>query len=362
MSIYEITNTKLQRLEETNFSSEGIVERQDLQRLIKEDISVLSDDLFLIKEEFCDWEDSKRRVDLLCIDTDANIVVVELKRSDDGGHMELQAVRYAAMVSKMTFAQLVSIYAKDKQLTEEEAEGDILDFLEWENPNEQEFGNETKIILVSAGFSTELTTSVMWLNEYGLDIRCLRMKPYKTKDGRIMLDVQQIIPLPEAEKYQTQIKSKQQSEKRMNVEKDELILKFWTELLAKSRNITELHSGRTPNKDAWLDTSAGSTGTLRYSTCRESSQARFMVDKADKSGNLSIFNNLKLNKENIEKSFGGELLWEDLPTKKACAISYTINGGYRTPQSEWEEIHKKLIDAMVRLDRAVRPHVKNLNI
>ena len=34
---------------------------------------------------------------LLCIDREANLVVVELKRTEDGGHMDLQAIRYAAM-------------------------------------------------------------------------------------------------------------------------------------------------------------------------------------------------------------------------------------------------------------------------
>lgn len=37
-------------------------------------------------------------------------MVVELKRTDDGGHMELQAIRYAAMVSSMVFADVVAAY------------------------------------------------------------------------------------------------------------------------------------------------------------------------------------------------------------------------------------------------------------
>ena len=53
----------------------------------------------VLAEEFGEWEASRRRIDLLVLDKDANLVVVELKRTDDGGHMELQALRYAAMVS-----------------------------------------------------------------------------------------------------------------------------------------------------------------------------------------------------------------------------------------------------------------------
>lgn len=73
----------------------------------------------------------------------------------------------------------------------------VLDFLGWDEQNEAAFAPGVRIVLVSAEFSKELTTAVLWLNESGLDIRCVRMKPYSL-DGRVLLDVQQVIPLPEA--------------------------------------------------------------------------------------------------------------------------------------------------------------------
>ena len=54
---------------------------------------MLGDDLYVLTEEFGEWEESRRRIDLLAIDKQANLVVIELKRTDDGGHMELQAIR-----------------------------------------------------------------------------------------------------------------------------------------------------------------------------------------------------------------------------------------------------------------------------
>ena len=55
----------------------------------------------------------------------------------------------------------------------------------------------------------------MWLNDFGLDIRCVRMKPY-VDGGQVFLDVQTVIPLPEVADYQIRIheKNKQNREAR----------------------------------------------------------------------------------------------------------------------------------------------------
>jgi len=69
------------------------------------------------------------------------------------------------------------------------------------------------LFLSSAEFSQELTSSVLWLADHGIDIRCVRLKPYSL-DGRLLVDVQQIIPLPEAEEYQVQFREKSQKERQ----------------------------------------------------------------------------------------------------------------------------------------------------
>jgi hypothetical protein len=218
MAIYHFENNLLTKVEKTNFSSQGIKERQHLQTALKEQISVIAPNCLVIAEEFSEWSESQRRIDLLAIDKQANIVVIELKRGETGDYMELQAIRYASMVSTLTFQKAIEIFQKYLNSTNssDDAETILLDFLGWEEPKPEDFASDVRIILVSSDFSKELTTSVMWLNDRDLDIRCVRLIPFKF-ENQIFVDVQQIIPLPEAESYQ--IKIKQQSEERREARK-----------------------------------------------------------------------------------------------------------------------------------------------
>ena len=163
--------------------------------------------------------------------------------------MELQAARYAAMVSAMTFEQMVNTHARYRNAAQPDtdaARASVLEFLGWEEPNEDAFGDDVRIILAAADFSKELTTSVIWLNDHGLSIRCIRLKPYRMETGAILVDVQQIIPLPEAVEFQTQIGVKKQAERRQRAERYDMRQRFWAELLQYARTKTTLHANRKP--------------------------------------------------------------------------------------------------------------------
>src|SRR6476620_1912912 len=97
--LYDMTDGSLSKVAGTTFKEEKILERTHLQAAVRDHIEVLGDDLLVVAEEFGEFEDTHRRIDLLCVDRSARLVVVELKRTEDGGHMELQVLRYAAMVS-----------------------------------------------------------------------------------------------------------------------------------------------------------------------------------------------------------------------------------------------------------------------
>lgn len=359
MAIYALTDDQLVPVSATSFSAENIHERKHIQQLLKANIAVLDESLMVIAEEFGEWVDSSRRIDLLCIDTDANLVVVELKRTEDGGHMELQALRYAAMISAMTFEQLVETHGRYRNPAQPDHDGAqvaILDFLGWASPDEDQFGQDTRIVLASANFSKELTTAVLWLRDRDIDIRCVRLQPYRLAGGPVLLDVQQLIPLPETASFQTQIGVKRQAERKHRSERHEIRLEFWQQLLQLAAQHTSLHAGRSPSKDNWISASAGRQGFSYVYTIRQhDSQAHLWIADDE-----AAYDRLVGQNEQIEQEFGSSLIWKKEVGQKGTLIGAPVAGGYRSDREEWPKVQNDLVDAMVKLERVLKPRLARL--
>lgn len=357
MALYEITSEKLTKITQTTFDQAGLRERTDLQRLLKKQIDVILPDILVIAEEFGEWEESKRRIDLLGLDKDANLVVIELKRTEDGGHMELQSIRYAAMVSKMTFERAIDIFARYLVQNGNSANARvvILDFLGWDEPNEDSFAQDIRIVLVSANFSKELTTAVMWLNERDLDICCIRLTPYQY-NGRILVDIQQVIPLPEAAEYQIQIREKEQKERKERVERNTQHYKFWENLLELAKEKTDLHNGLTPSNRDYITVKSGRGVRLSYIINQYDGRVEFYIDKGDAELNKKIYDDFQAHQQEIDAVFGEGLSWERRDEGKGCRIAYYFkSGGYKSDESEWQIIQTEMINAMTQLDKALSP-------
>ena len=214
MALYRVDEAdgSLSEIPETSLSGEGMKERGDLQRWLRDFPGALEPDLFILSEEYSDWEDSSRSIDLLALDQDGRLVVIELKRNE-GAFMDLQAIRYAAMVAHMTFAQAVDAHERylQRRGTEGDASERILEHLGADGGGEAEIESSRPRILLAA--REELTTSVLWLNDAGLDISCVRLLPYRVGDD-LVLDVTQVIPLPEAADYTVRIRDKEAEQER----------------------------------------------------------------------------------------------------------------------------------------------------
>ena len=203
----------VRQITESSFIDLNILERQHIEKWIRTNPQMLGEDLLVVSTEFDRFANSSDRLDILTLDKSGNLVVIELKRGSTADYADLQALRYAAMVSSMTIKVLIPYYVSyrkkyhEETLSETEAKERLVEFVDLESFSE--LSNKPRIILCSEGFSQEMTTTVLWLRDSDIDIRCVKITPYQV-DEQIIIVPKVVIPLEEAEQYLIEIKHKEE--------------------------------------------------------------------------------------------------------------------------------------------------------
>lgn len=224
---------ELEHLPEQEFAQLNILEREDLEKWAIEEPRILGENLLVITSEYSKFEDLQDRLDILAIDSEGKLVVVELKRDKADRTTDLQAIKYASYCATLTAEEIQKDYRdfwsvrKDEKISLEEVGKEFVNFLNqnvidevpytddgWAN---FELDDKPRVLLVAGSFGPEITSPVMWLiEEYNMDITCTRIKAYKHRD-RVVLNSQQVIPIPEAEEYLTKRREKQEKQKKTPV-------------------------------------------------------------------------------------------------------------------------------------------------
>lgn len=141
---------------------------------------------------------------------------------------------------------------------------------------------------------------------------------------------------------------------------------FWTALLKRAKEKTRLHAAISPSQYHWIGAGAGKRGlSFNYVVRQHEGDVELYIDRgkdADEE-NKDIFDTLIASKSNIESAFGEPLEWERLEGKRACRIKKRMEiGGYRDDEAEWPVIQDTLVDAMVRLEKALKPCIGKLEV
>jgi RecB family endonuclease NucS len=212
---YSKINKQINTLTETTFADYGILERQDIETWVENYPDILSEEerFYIITTEYDKFDKTNERLDILAIDETGTLTVIELKRDSSGKDVDLQAVKYAAYCSTLTFKQIVEenvIYQTKKGVkkSSEEVSKEIMKFIS--NPEFEELNGKPRIVLVAREYTPEVTSTVLWLRKFEINISCVRFKPYILDTETIVFESSVIIPLPEAKDFQIE------SEKRSN--------------------------------------------------------------------------------------------------------------------------------------------------
>ena len=64
----------------------------------------------------------------------------------------------------------------------------------------------------------------------------------------------------------------------------------------------------------------------------------------------------------IEADFGGELNWEHVDGRQMCRISKQFKYDDLGDSDKWDKLQDDMIDAMIRLEKALKEHIKKLRL
>jgi hypothetical protein len=142
--------------------------------------------------------------------------------------------------------------------------------------------------------------------------------------------------------------------------------RFWTQLLEHAKTQTKLHANISPSEHSWAGTGAGLSGLgFNYTVTKHGTAVELYIDrgKGTEEENKFIFQQLASAKEDVEQVFRGKLDWQQLEGKRACRIRKQFtSGGYRDDEEKWVETHQAMVDAMIRLEKALKPRIKAIRI
>ncbi len=362
------STNRLVRLEERRFSDLRLREREHLQEWLAHTPEALGEELLVIQKEFDGFADTRERLDLLALDKEGRLVVIENKLDDSGRDVVWQALKYVAYCSNLTQKDIPAIYQKylDRYSQSEDAEAKLRDWLDVEDLDEVVLnpGNEQRLVLIAANFRKEVTAAVLWLLGHGVLAQCFRVVPYSFGE-EVFIDLQQIIPTPEAADFMIGMAAKDSEQKSVEGAQrrsHKLRHAFWTRALESLRESgVSLFENVSPSKDHWLSCGTGVSGcaySLIFS--RNGTRVELVLQRAEASENKWLFDQLVQDRAEAESRFGDNLEWLRLDDKKQSRIAFSCRfDGFN--ESSWPDMVAWLCEHIVRLEQAFSEPLARLN-
>jgi len=139
-------------------------------------------------------------------------------------------------------------------------------------------------------------------------------------------------------------------------------LLFFKSLLSKSNEKTTIFNSVSPvGYQSWVGTGLGKSGVVIYYVIKDR-DARIDLTFSHSNGELNLkrYKYLENKKDEIERSFGEPLFWDFKEGRKQHYIKAIIKIGGIVDESKWDRIQDEMIDKLIRLEKSVRPYIKNL--
>lgn len=329
MFILDQDKNQLQKAKVCTFKELNLEERKHLQEWIANEPSSLGEDLLIIQKEFDGFADTKERLDLLAIDKQGRLVIIENKLDDSGRDVTWQAIKYASYCSSLSKAEIIQIYQKYLSGKDVNAEESISEFMDSTPIEEIELNpdNSQRIFFVAANFRKEVTSSVLWLSNFGLNIKCFKVTPYQY-NGRVLIDFDQIIPIKDTEDYTIRMATKKQEaaqEAGATTVRRNKRYAYWQEFIEYNKKVGGPYASSNGTPDAWLGKSVGVSGmTCNVILNNANTSTELYINFGDKATNKEAFDFLRQYQSEIDQALSTyKLDWQRMDDRVTCRIRVT---------------------------------------
>jgi hypothetical protein len=359
---------RIQKINEKSFTELGFKERENLQEWIANNSTALGEELLFIQKEFDGFDNTRERLDLLALDKEGNIVVIENKLDDTGRDVTWQVLKYASYCASLSKQQIKEIYQSylDLYSKGEDSETNLTEFFDGKDFEDIVLNKLQRIILIAGNYRKEVTSTVLWLlNNYKLKIQCFKVTPYSHKD-ELYLNIEQIIPIKEAEEYIIRIadKIKEDNDNQEEIKnRYKVRLEFWKKLLDQI-NETDftLFQNISPSKDNWISAGIGLSAVgLNFVVSRKYARVEIYISRGSQEENKFIFDELMNEKDEIERDCENQLIWERMDIKKASRIKIEIQDVNLYEKDDWDKMISFMIDNVKKIEKPFRKRLKVIN-
>lgn len=213
-------------------SWKGRFSEHDFESLIVANPSLAGEELLVLGRQLKEFQEDDKRLDVLAVDRNGEIVLIELKVDEDFGVTDLQALAYAAAYANKTgehfVATLVGWMKRNgtPDATVEGAKKTLTEFLGLDDFSDWEPSQHVRIKLIAPNFPRRVLATVKWLGDlYGMRIEAIRARLFDA-GADLQCSFERVLPLPGAEEFDLTVREREKRKRDENTARRPDVINF----------------------------------------------------------------------------------------------------------------------------------------
>lgn len=325
---------------------------EQIESAVESDPKLLGIDLLIIGRQV---QTPSGPLDLLALDSDAQLVVIENKRNRTPREVLAQTIDYAAWVATLTFDKVEATYAKYRATSGREDADLATDFEEQFGEQLDTLGDIPKMIVVAAHLDDSTERMIEFLNDaFDVPVNAVLFQPFEGGLlGRTWL--------------RPDVAGARSSGKRSatSAARREQARRFWEAWLPTGREVlVDIKLPANAPNFPWISRriTPGIPAKIELSVRSSFAYAEVQFDDDDPKFNDSLLRALEHRRPEIEKAYGSQLDWRGLAsnaqqTKRTKVVAPQVGIGDRAEPHD--EGLLALAQSARRLVDAVKPHLQD---